>query len=83
MDEIVIRNSDRKNVNNIDSFKDSDNNSEGSLRRSSHADSTTARSFSSIPVSKPCELPMSSPHHGVYNALSLSRVHAADKVTSR
>lgn len=53
-----------------------------SLPRLPHVD-TTPRSLSSISPSKPCELPMSSPHHGVYNTLTLSRVHPTDNVTKR
>lgn len=43
---------------------------------------STRSSSSSKPSSITCELPITSSHHGVYNAFSLSTVHTSDNVTT-
>lgn len=53
-----------------------------SVSRLSHVDASS-RSLSSLSTSKTCELPIANTHHGVYNALTLSRIHPTDNVTTR
>lgn len=50
-----------------------------SIQRLPPAETAPApRSLSSIPSSKPCELPMAASHHGVYNTFTISRIHSSD-----
>lgn len=46
------------------------------------ASSSSRASSSSKQSSITCELPITSSHHGVYNAFSLSTVHTSDNVTT-
>lgn len=53
-----------------------------SVQRSPLIEPSLSSRSSSAKAAKTCELPISSSHHGVYNAFTLSSVHTTDNVTT-